>query len=90
MTELVEGVAKYFPYATIRPFQGEFAKTVYEAVKNCRSVLIEGSNGLGKTIAALSACLPEALDKDLKILYVSRTHRQHERVIEELRAISKR
>jgi len=90
MTELVKDIARYFPYATIRPFQGELVKTVYEAVKNGQSVLIEGSNGLGKTIAALSACLPEALERDLKILYVARTHRQHERVIEELRAISER
>jgi DNA excision repair protein ERCC-2 len=52
-----------------------------------RSVLIEGSNGLGKTISALSACVPVAIEKNLKILYVARTHRQHDRVIEELRAI---
>jgi DNA excision repair protein ERCC-2 len=38
----------------------------------------------------LSACLPKAIEKDLKILYVARTHRQHERVIEELKAISKK
>ena len=52
-------------------------------------MLIEGSNGLGKTVAALSACLPKAIDRKLKVLYVARTHRQHDRVIEELKAISK-
>jgi DNA excision repair protein ERCC-2 len=45
---------------------------------------------LGKTISALSAVLPIAMEKKLKILYVARTHRQHERVIEELKAVSKR
>ena len=59
-------------------------------MKERRSVLIEGSNGLGKTISALSAVLPIAVEKKLKILYVARTHRQHERVIEELKAIGKR
>jgi DNA excision repair protein ERCC-2 len=64
-------------------------ETVCEAVEEGRSVLIEGSNGLGKTVAALSACLPKAIDRKLKVLYVARTHRQHDRVIEELKAISK-
>ena len=90
MTELIKKIAGYFPYAEVRPFQHEFIRTVFEAVENGSSVLIEGSNGLGKTIAALSACLPKAVEKDLKILYVARTHRQHDRVIEELKAISRK
>ena len=69
----------------MRPHQDEFITTVYNAVHERRSVLIEGSNGLGKTISALSACIPVAMEKNLKILYVARTHRQHDRVIEELR-----
>jgi DNA excision repair protein ERCC-2 len=83
-------VALYFPYETVRPHQDRFISTVYSAVKERRSILIEGSNGLGKTISALSAILPIALEKKLKVLYVARTHRQHERVIEELKAISKK
>lgn len=88
--ELKEEVAKYFPYAEVRPCQDEFINTVFEAVEKRRSVLIEGSNGLGKTVAALSACLPKAVEEQLKILYVARTHRQHDRVVEELKAISKK
>lgn len=83
-------VEYYFPYSNVRPFQNVFINTIYEAVENRSHVLIEGSNGLGKTIAALSACLPVAIEKDLKILYVAKTHRQHDRVIEELNAIAKR
>ena len=90
MTELPKEVADYFPYATVRPFQDQFTKTVFDAVEDRCSVLIEGSNGLGKTISALSACLPTAIEKDLKILYAARTHRQHDRVIEELKAICKK
>ncbi|MEM2081560.1 MAG: ATP-dependent DNA helicase [Candidatus Bathyarchaeia archaeon] len=90
MIKLPEAVQEYFPYTSVRPHQDQFIKTVYNAVKEQRSVLIEGSNGLGKTISALSACLPVAVEKDLKILYVARTHRQHERVIEELRAVCKK
>ena len=90
MTKLPKEVTEYFPYVSVRPFQDQFIKTVFAAVEDRRSVLIEGSNGLGKTISALSACLPVAVEKGLKILYVARTHRQHDRVIEELRAVFKK
>lgn len=87
MNKLPSQVAEFFPYDTVRPHQDEFIKTVYNSVANRRSILIEGSNGLGKTISALSAVLPVAIEKKLKILYVARTHRQHDRVIEELRMV---
>ena len=90
MTDLPKEVVPYFPYDSVRPYQNQFIKTVHNAVEERCSVLIEGSNGLGKTISALSACLPIAIEKDLKILYVARTHRQHDRVIEELKEISKK
>jgi DNA excision repair protein ERCC-2 len=90
MNELVKDVAHFFPYTDVRPFQDQFIETIFNAVEEGRSVAIEGSNGLGKTIAALSACLPKALEKNLKILYVARTHRQHDRVIEELKNISRK
>ena len=90
MITLPKEVAEYFPYASVRPNQDQFINTIFDAVEDRRSVLIEGSNGLGKTISAISACLPTAIEKDLKILYVARTHRQHDRVVEELRAIFKK
>jgi DNA excision repair protein ERCC-2 len=74
----------------VRIHQDQFINTIHNAVNARQSVLIEGSNGLGKTISALSACLPVAIEKKLKILYVARTHRQHERVIDELRMIYKK
>ncbi len=88
--ELPVEVTKYFPYTSVRPRQDQFIATVFDAVQARQSVLIEGSNGLGKTISAISACLPTAIEKNLKILYVARTHRQHDRVIEELRAVFKK
>jgi DNA excision repair protein ERCC-2 len=90
MIELSKKVAAFFPYADVRPFQDEFIRTVTDAVEEGRSAVIEGSNGLGKTIAALSACLPKVVEKNMKVLYVARTHRQHERVIEELKAVSRK
>jgi DNA excision repair protein ERCC-2 len=90
MINLPPRTTPYFPYSGVRPHQDEFVNTVYNAVHERRSVLIEGSNGLGKTISSLSACLPVAIEKNLKILYVARTHRQHDRVIEELKAIHRK
>jgi len=87
---LDKSIEQFFPYSSVRPYQDLFINTIFEAVQNRRHVLIEGSNGLGKTVSALSACLPIAKENDLQILYVAKTHRQHERVIEELSAISKR
>jgi len=89
MIKLPTEVNEYFPYTSARPHQDDFITTINQAVNDRRSVLIEGANGLGKTISALSACLPVAMKKNLKILYVARTHRQHDRVIEELRAVYK-
>ncbi|MDR0471205.1 MAG: ATP-dependent DNA helicase [Nitrososphaerota archaeon] len=87
--QLPAEVQEFFPYDKARPHQDEFITTVNKALNDRKSVLIEGSNGLGKTISALSAVLPIAVKKDLKVLYVARTHRQHDRVIDELRAIYK-
>jgi len=88
--KLHASIEEFFPYYHVRPFQDLFTNTIFEAVRNRRHVLIEGSNGLGKTVSALSACLSLAKENGLQILYVAKTHRQHERVIEELNAIAKR
>jgi DNA excision repair protein ERCC-2 len=81
-------VSKYFPYEHVRPYQGEFMKTIFEALKAKQHVCIEGPAGLGKTIAALSAVLPVAEERDYVVLFCTRTHREADRVIEELKAIA--
>ncbi len=90
MTTATDSCTRYFPYPRIRPGQDQFIKAIFETVEEGRSIVIEGCNGLGKTAAVLSACLPKATEDNLKIVYLARTHRQHERVIEELKTISKK
>jgi DNA excision repair protein ERCC-2 len=90
MSRLPQEVEEYFPYRAVRPYQDEFIGALYEAVTNRRHIIIEGSNGLGKTVSALSACLPVVKKESLQLLYVAKTHRQHDRVIEELKAIARR
>jgi len=89
-SKLHASIEHYFPYSNVRQYQDLFVNAIFEAVKDRRHILIEGSNGLGKTVSALSACLPVAKEHDLQIVYAAKTHRQHERVIEELTAISRR
>ncbi|MEM2917312.1 MAG: helicase C-terminal domain-containing protein [Candidatus Bathyarchaeia archaeon] len=90
MARLLEQITEYFPYRSVRPHQDSFMNIVYEALEERKHAIVEGSNGLGKTVALLSACLPIAKKQGLTILYTAKTHRQHDRVIEELNAISKR
>jgi DNA excision repair protein ERCC-2 len=90
MPKLPDEVEEYFPYRTVRPYQDDFMSVLYEAIKDRRNAVIEGSNGLGKTVSALSACLPITKQNDMQIIYVAKTHRQHDRVMEELKAIARR
>jgi Rad3-related DNA helicase len=55
MNELVKDIADFFPHANVRPFQDQFIKTIFKAIEEGCSAAIERSNGLGKTVAALSA-----------------------------------
>jgi len=50
--------------------------------------LLVAPNGSGKTIIALSGLLSLAYEKNLKIIYLCRTHSQNRRVIKELIKIS--
>ncbi len=52
--------------------------------------LLSAPNGTGKTIIALCGLLPLAIEKDLKIIYMCRTHSQNRRIIKELIKISQK
>ncbi len=64
VVKLPPEVMEYFPYSAARPHQDEFITTVNQAVNDRKSVLIEGSNGLGKTISALSAVSADCDEKE--------------------------
>ncbi|MHA1462997.1 MAG: helicase C-terminal domain-containing protein [Candidatus Heimdallarchaeota archaeon] len=82
-------VIDIFPYDDIRPIQDELISTIYSALKAKKNVVIEGANGLGKTVAALTACIPIARERNLQIIHVCRTNKQADRVISELKEIAK-
>lgn len=79
----------FFPYPQFRKNQENIIQQIEKAGKAKKNILISAPNGTGKTVIALSALLPIALEKDLKIIYMCRTHSQNTRVIKELHKISR-
>ncbi len=77
----------YFPYEP-REHQLEFIELVRESAERGENAIIEAPTGFGKTIGVLAGALPVAKELGLKVLYLARTHRQMDRVIEELKAIN--
>ena len=78
-----------FPYSTYYPNQREMIDFIYRSARNGKNSVVESPTGSGKTIAVLSALLPIARERGKKIFYLCRTHEQMDRVIEELKMISK-
>ena len=77
----------FFPYDTYRSGQEEIIKQIEESTRLKKNFLLSAPNGTGKTVIVLSAILPVALERGLKIVYMCRTHSQSDRVIKELKKI---
>lgn len=75
-----------FPYRP-RPGQGELVRFISSAVSDGMSPVVEAGTGTGKTVSALSAVLPTALDRGMKVIYLTRTKSQQKQVIRESAAI---
>jgi DNA excision repair protein ERCC-2 len=83
-------IINIFPYENIRKIQDKLICTISSAIQSKKNVVIEGANGLGKTVATLTACLPYAKENKLQILHLCRTNKQADRVITELKEIAKK
>lgn len=75
---------EFFPYKSLRPYQGKLINLVNEVAQEGGHLVIEGANGLGKTISLLVGALTSAKQEGRTIIYCCRTHRQADRVLEEL------
>ena len=90
MTTDSKSYKEFFPYPTPRKGQSEMMSVIEDAVRTGVNICSEAPNGFGKTCVTLSSVLPWVKENDGKILYCARTHRQLDRVVEELIEISKR
>jgi DNA excision repair protein ERCC-2 len=81
-------ISKIFPYKEIRPVQAEMITAIGDAVTAGKHAAIEGSTGMGKTISVLCGILSSEESTERRIVYCCRTHKQMDRVIEELRALN--
>lgn len=78
----------FFPYDDTREGQSEMMQEIENAVRKGKNFCSEAPNGFGKTCVALCGTLPWVHENRGKVLYCARTHRQLDRVMEELTAIS--
>ncbi|MFX1375474.1 MAG: helicase C-terminal domain-containing protein [Promethearchaeota archaeon] len=80
----------FFPYENFRKDQETIIKQIENGSKLRKNILLVAPNGTGKTVIALSGLLPLVYEKDLKIIYMCRTHSQNRRIIKELIKISQK
>ena len=78
---------EFFPYTSFRPGQERYIDQIEKSIRLRKNILLSAPNGTGKTVITLSAVLPVALERGLKIVYMCRTHTQSDRVIKELKKI---
>ena len=81
------GQGGLFPYPEIRPAQREMMRAIRETVDSGGHLVIEGPTGMGKTVALLCGVLESPRAEELRVLYCCRTHKQMDRVIEELKTM---
>ncbi|MEM2289508.1 MAG: ATP-dependent DNA helicase [Candidatus Hadarchaeales archaeon] len=79
-----------FPYPEIRPAQLELMRAAREIIDSGGHLVVEGPTGMGKTVALLCSLLSSPRVDEYKVVYCCRTHKQMDRVIEELRAMKAR
>lgn len=77
----------FFPYDAPREGQEDMMQTINQVVREGRNICCEAPNGFGKTCVTLAGVLPWVKENEGKVLYCARTHKQLDRVIEELSAI---
>jgi DNA excision repair protein ERCC-2 len=78
------GIEGSFAYDTYRLGQRELAQRTYEACLQGQTLVAEAMSGFGKTAAVLAGAVAAGEETGCKVVYVCRTKRQIQRVVEEI------
>jgi DNA excision repair protein ERCC-2 len=73
--ELSEKIKTHFKHPNTRPFQADLINKLYDSLRD-RNIVIEAPTGLGKTAAVWAAVRTYALERKLKVLWLTRTASQ--------------
>ena len=79
----------FFPYNP-RKGQKEIMDAISDAISKKQNLVFEAPAGTGKTACVLAPALKHALEKDLAILYLTRTNSQQKQAIKELKAMARK
>jgi len=84
---LNENSSKYFPYEKYREKQLKLIEMTKKSILEKTHLVIQAPAGFGKTICVLAGALEATEKNNLKILWICRTHREADRVIDEAKEI---
>ncbi|MFC1801705.1 ATP-dependent DNA helicase [Nanoarchaeota archaeon] len=79
-----------FPYSEVRKEQDKLLEDVKKSLLAGENLLVQAPTGLGKTASTLPAALALALEKGLKVFFLTNRHTQHKIAIETLREIKEK
>ena len=79
-----------FPFETIRDKQKELMDEIETTIDKRTSLIAHAPTGLGKTAAALTPSLEEALTADKTVFFLTPRHSQHEIALETVKGINER
>ena len=79
----------FFPYNSYRQGQKKIIEEINKILTDTGHFLLIAPNGMGKSSICLASALPIIFAKDLKLIYLCRTHQQNDRIVKELNLIKK-
>lgn len=77
----------YFPYGEFKKKQKELIEKVFEAILKSKILFLEAPSGFGKTISLLTGAFPFVDLNNAILIFVARTYRELDRIVEEIRKI---
>lgn len=79
-----------FRFDHARENQDQMMREIYGALSEQKSIFINAPTGIGKTDAAISACLTYALETDLSVFFLTPKNSQHKIAVEVLSGLRKK